>query len=287
MSATLDRRTFMAAGIALGSAGPALARDEIMIVTDDRPLTVGTRSTRMLITRREGKPKGVVLFSTGHGSWPERYQRLATVLAIEGFAVLAPVHVDSMHYPDRAKFTMQQGFVERLADMRAAADVASSVYPKLPVVAAGHSFGSLIALCEAGALANIGAFRQPAVEAVLAFSTPGKIPGLVQPDAYTSVAVPLMVVTGSADTIPAAMGYPNAPADHLLPAETARAGSYGLSLDGADHALVDDAARLPRALEPVRLFLRGYGLDDKRARGALDGWRAPAGDQWTIRKASA
>lgn len=241
------------------------------------PLQVSsTRSTTMTVWAPE-QPRGVVLFSTGAGSWPERYEGLVDAMTREGFAVLAPLHVDSVRYPDRDRFTLQQSFPERLADMRAAAGYAEGHFAGLPVIAAGHSYGSLISFAEGGALAQMMPMRIPAVRAVLAFSSPGRIPGLIDDDSYAGVAVPLLEITGTEDVIPAQMGYPSQPEDHLLPVETSAATAYGLVLDGGDHGLVGTPELLARALPAVRLFLRGYGLDDADARARLAAWQ-PAGD---------
>ena len=287
---TMRRRDVLAGGglAALALALPTASRaKDLGTVAQTSDLVVSpTRSTR-LVAWAPARARGVVLFSTGHGSWPERYDRLAALLVADGFAVLAPVHVDSVHYPDRAAFTLQQSFPERLADMAAAASVAARRYPGLPVIAAGHSFGTLTALCLGGALGGMGPFRNPAVKAVLGFSTPGLIPGLIDPQAYASVAVPVMIVTGTMDALPAGLGYPSKPDDHLVPARTVPAGSYALVVGGADHGLVDDAARFDHAAPAARLFVEAYGLGDRRARRALDGWRAMPGDAWTVRKPGA
>lgn len=283
MSPPIDRRALLAAGLALGMAGPVLAAEDITVLTEDLPLPVGKRQTRLIVTRAaRAKPIGVALFSTGHGSWPERYARLSAELAMQGYVVLAPLHVDSMHHPDRAAFSRAASFPERLADLNAAIDHAAARYPKLPVVAVGHSFGTLSALCLCGALPQIGSYRAPAVRAVLGFSTPGKIPGLIQPQAYATLAVPAMIVTGTADTVP---GLVTDPADHLFPIETAPAeAKYGLVLDGAGHELVGGAdAVFARALPPARLFLAAHGRGDGKARAALAAYQAAPGDRFIVR----
>ena len=284
----LDRRALVKGGAlgALLALQPGLLHAAPIGEPETIDLAVSpTRSTKLFVWK-PAKPKAVVLFSTGHGSWPERYVRLISVLLGEGFAVLAPVHVDSMHYPERDKFNPLTGFTERLADMRATTAHAGKAFPGLPVIAAGHSYGTLTALCLGGALRSFKA-RNPAVKAVLGFSSPGKIPGLVPPTAYASVEVPVMIVTGTADTIPPAMGYATVAEDHLFPAETAPAGTYALVVEGADHKLVDDAVRFPRTEAPVKLFVEAYGLGDARARRKLDTWKPLAGDRWTLRKAQA
>jgi pimeloyl-ACP methyl ester carboxylesterase len=227
----------------------------------------------------------VALFSTGYGSWPDRYAaRLVPALMAAGFAVYAPVHVDSMRHPDRAKFGMQASFMERFADLRATEARAAVAHAGLPVIAVGHSYGTLISLGLGGALARIAPLRLPAVRAVLGFSTPAKIPGLVYPGAYESVEVPAMIVTGTTDTLPAEMGYPNAPADHLLPIESTKRRGYALVVDGADHALVD-APAFARAAPAAALFLAGHGLGDAAAITRLAGWRAATPDRFIVRGA--
>lgn len=248
------------------------------------PITVALetragRATTMTIWA-PAQPRGVVLFSTGYGAWPERYQRAVDVMTSEGFVVLAPLHVDSMRYPERDRFSQQQSLPERFADMHAASAYAAQHYRGLPVIAAGHSYGSLIALGEAGALANLMPARIPEVRAVLAFSTPGRIPGLVTDQSYASIAAPLFEITGTEDTIPAQMGYPSVPGDHLIPAELSPVAAFGLVVDGGGHEMVDDAALMARAIPAIRLFLRGYGLDDAAARRAFAAWRATGADRF-------
>lgn len=280
---TLSRRGLLGGFVALGLADLA-GGAEITVVSDDLPLAVGSRATRLFRIRTErGRPRGVALFSAGHGSWPEKYQRLTSLLAMDGWVVLAPLHVDSVRHPDRATFTMQASFGERIADMGAAAAYAARTYPKLPVVAVGHSFGTLTSLCLGGALDDIGKFRNPAVGAVLGFSTPGRIPGLIQPVAYRSVAVPLMLVTGDVDRVP---GFVTDPADHLFPADTAPTPTYAWIGGQGGHDLVGEDALL-RAWPAAKLFLAGRGLGDERAVARLDAWTAAAGDRFVVRKGKA
>lgn len=280
----IDRRGLVAGGAGLAATAllPRAARaDDAAVTSTDLPLAVGSRTTRLFRIERAGsKPRGVVLFSTGHGSWPERYAPLTHALARAGWTVLAPLHVDSMHFPGREAFSMQASFGERLADMAAASTYAATTWPGRPVLAAGHSFGTLTALCRGGALAGVGPFRDPAVKAVLGFSTPGKVPGLIQPTAYASLAVPAMIVTGTADTVP---GFVTDPADHLFPAQSTPAASYAIVVADGRHELVGDAAAVARLRVPVEAFVAAYGAGDARARARLDAWQAPAGDRFLVK----
>ncbi|MDB5695161.1 MAG: hypothetical protein JWN21_704 [Sphingomonas bacterium] len=279
------RREILVSG-ALGAATLALPAKILAAAAVGQPekveLTVGQRRTTMAVWR-PARPRGVALFSHGHGSWPDRYDHFARALVRDGFVVLAPMHVDSVRYPERDSFTLQQSFLERLADMRATGNYAGARFAGLPVIAAGHSFGTLTALCLGGALAGIGPFRDPAVKAVLGFSTPGKIPGLIQPAAYASVQVPVMIVTGTADIVP---GFVTDPADHLFPAATVPTDSYALTVAGADHVLVAGPA-FARAARPAQLFVQAYGLADRRSLARLGAFRAARGDRFTVRKGAA
>ncbi|MBO9714713.1 hypothetical protein [Sphingomonas sp.] len=268
-------------GIAGGLPGLALAADPVNVITTDMPFAVGSRSTRLFETKVErSKPKGVVLFSAGYGSAPDSYARLQAVLAIEGFVVLATLSVDSPAYPDTASFNRAQVFIERIADMKALSAYAARRYPGLPVLAVGHSFGTLIALCQAGGLARAA---DPTVKAVLGFSSPGKIPGLVNANSYEGVTVPTLIVTGTDDTVPQ---FATDPADHLFPIESSPAGGkYALVIAGADHRLAhDQGVGFDRALPLVKLFVEADGLGDTGAARRLAGWQAAAGDRFIVRE---
>ena len=125
--------------------------------------------------------------------------------------------------------------------------------------------------------------RNRAVKAVLAFSTAGKVPGLIRPTAFSSMAVPLLLVTGTKDIVE---GFVADPADHLFPAETDPAGSFALIVDGGDHSLVEGSL-FARTAPAASLFLRGYGLDEARSRSALAHWRPTRPDRFIVRKPSA
>lgn len=253
------------------AAAPATAEP-----TAQTPLSVADGRMTTLTQWVPKDVRGVVLFSTGHGSWPERYDAVASAWKAAGFAVIAPLHVDSLHSPDQARYTPEAGFGARIADMRAASAFAARKWPGKPVIAAGHSFGTLTALCLGGGLAQVGRFRDPSVRAVLGFSSPGRIPGLVGPKAYATDALPLMIVTGDRDVVP---GLVSDWRDHLLAVRTAPAGhKYGVVYRGATHELIGHPADpgFAAAVATGTVFLRAYALRDAAAarilkRRAVDG----------------
>ena len=282
--AIIDRRALLAGGaaaalvLALGlpgrahAAAPELLRQQVELV-EGRPVTLWYPDD----------PAGVALFSHGHGSWPDRYERLAQLLGSFGFATFAPMHVDSVHFAGRDKVGQQQMVGERLRDMAGAAGYCAKAFAGKPTIAVGHSFGTLTALSLVGGLPYLGTVPDLGLRGVLGFSTPGKVPGLVQPTAYATVRAPVMIVTGTADRVP---GFVTDPADHLCAAETSAADHYALVVDGADHLLVASDA-LARAAEPARLFVTGYGLGEAPARAALARWHASAGDRFIAARGKA
>ena len=226
------------------------------------PLQVSAeRSTTMSIWEPT-EVRGVVLFSTGHGAWPERYDALMQAWRDAGFVVLSPLHVDSMKYPQREKFSLQQAFIERLSDMKAASAYAAEQWPGLPVAAAGHSYGTLVSLVLGGAMSEVMPLRDPSIAAVIGYSSPGKIPGLITPRSYATVAVPMLIITGDHDLVP---GFVSDAKDHLYPVETAPAGDHSaVVLAGGTHELLGGKpeAVFTRARDIGTAFLKAQLLKD-------------------------
>ena len=260
----LRTSTSLALAIALTWAAPSLAAPSAHVA-----LSVTPQRTTDLVTWVPRKVKGVVLFSTGHGSWPEKYDAVASAWKAAGFAVIAPVHVDSLHYPDRDKFSREASFGERIADLGAASAYAARTWPNKPVIAAGHSFGTLTALCLGGGLSNLGNFRDPTVKAVMGFSSAGRVPGLIGPQAYAGDNLPVMIVTGDQDIVP---GLVTDWHDHLLPVQASPLGNkFGLMYKGASHELIGQSQdpNFASAIKASTRFLQAYGLGDRAAKSWL------------------
>lgn len=217
------------------------------------------------------RPKGVLVFGHGASGSPDRYLPLFARLNAAGYAIMAPVHVDSLQNPEHARFNLQTAFAERVADVGATARAAAERFPGLPLAAVGHSYGALFAQMQGGALRYITDARVPQVRAVVSFSSPGIIPGLIQPDvAFSTVAVPSLTITGTADVVP---GFVSNWEDHLASFQGAPAGGrYALVLPGAEHDLITGRKHeeLLRAVDVTILFLNAYVLGDTNARKLLD-----------------
>lgn len=234
-----------------------------------------------------GKARGLILFSHGAFSAPELYEALIGSWVADGWQVLAPLHVDSERHPRTKDFPGLTSWKARIEDMRAL----SAHVGTRPWVAAGHSYGGLVALTMGGAAAVPppgieGPLSERNARAVIAFSPPAPVPVLCTAEGYAKLAVPALIQTGTEDNPPAGPGLAPVPGSwkgHLVPYEVAAAGGnrYGLVLEGVDHYFGGLICRyeVPGPRQEARLedakrlsgqFLRAFGAGDKKARRMLD-----------------
>lgn len=226
--------------------------------------------------------RGTILFSHGALSAPHKYRALIDPWVTAGFDVWAPLHVDSTDYPDTVKFPGLASWRARLEDMRAVAEHVGARH----YIAAGHSYGALVALTLGGAQAATpvgwaGPLADPNVRASVAFSPPGPAMGLIDAAGYAALRVPALIQTGTADVPPGALST-EAWRTHLAAYEAAPANGnrYALVLDKTDHyfgGLIcrpelpgpKQVAQFDIAVARSLAFLRGFGLDDAKARRVL------------------
>lgn len=276
MKTTLIAATLLLAGCAVTrppTDAASVAAPRILSVAAEPGRTVD------LVVLRPSRVRGVVLFGHGQGGQPSNYPRLMQALTGAGWLVVAPIHVDSLGHPRRAQFDQQAGFRARVADVAAAAKAAETLAPGKPLVAVGHSYGSLLAAMQGGALSAIIPARDARVRAVLAFSTPGRIPGLITPQSFTTLAVPTMVVTGDADTVP---GFIPDWKQHLAMFDGSPVGDkYALVVRGGGHMLANNGTgpERDRAVAAGLDFLAAYGLGDAGAKARLASLRTNAGTE--------
>lgn len=271
----LNRRVFCGSLAALAATGPraqAVERVEL-------PLPSG-RSLSLGLWPAAGTARAAVVFSHGLGSQPEAYALLFDALQRAGCLVAAPLHVDSMQHPQRERYTIQQGFGERMADLRTACGYLAARFSALPLAVAGHSYGSLLGWCLGGALAEVGPFRMPAVKAVLAFSSPGVLPMMDRNRSLASLAVPTLVVTGTRDTVP---GYVQDWRDHRLVFEQSTQRRGALVVDGGGHELVVDPPTMDKVLPWALDFLEAEVLGQAAARERLAHAASTPGLSWQWR----
>lgn len=221
--------------------------------------------------------RGVIVFSPGFNATPAAYHRILSAWVAHGYSVVAPLHVDSLQHPQHADYDNRAAFATRITDMAVARGVVRAMHPGKPIIAAGHSFGSLIALIEGGAVTAAGAHGDPELKGVIALSSAGSIPGLVTPTAYGTLTGPLLMITGDEDLVP---GFVTDWHDHRRPFDASPAGDKTLLVfEGADHELVGnaDAADFAVIVEATEAFLDAYATADAAARERLTTLPAPDG----------
>ncbi|WP_165772292.1 alpha/beta hydrolase family protein [Niveispirillum lacus] len=285
----LSRRLFLLSATAL-TALPVLA------VTPPA-LTVKSASGRAVavhVWNALGRERGRILFSHGALSAPWKYQPLVDAWTKAGYSVYAPLHVDSTDHPDHADFKGMASWPARIEDVRALADHLNS-----PYIAAGHSYGALVALCLGGAAIAVPAevktpLRDPRAVVALAFSPPGAGMGFINPGDYAPLAVPAFIQTGDKDVPPGPGGDWRS---HLLPYDEATPGGnrYALVLEGVDHYFGGGICRpeLPGPVQATQLaiaadlsvlFMRAHAGADKAALVSLNARLTETGPARLTRK---
>ena len=216
----------------------------------------------------------LVAFSHGAFATPARYEAMLEPLAAAGFVVLAPMHVDSEEYPraegepDRPAHPVT--WAGRTADMELALDPDAGVRAALAekglslaegkTIALGHSYGALIAQLYGGAIAvepdgGSKDRRDAEVDAVVGFSPPGAMPGLMAKEGWVSLAAPSLTITGTADVLP---GFVDDWRAHLASHDEAPEGARALWVgEGIDHYFGGSFGRPGEvSAEEARLFAR-------------------------------
>jgi pimeloyl-ACP methyl ester carboxylesterase len=255
-------------------AGPAISSNIDIVTANGRVSQV----TRWFAADK----RGTILFSHGALSSPWKYAPLILPWVAAGFDVWAPLHVDSTDYPAAKSFTGFSSWPARIEDMRALAS-----YVNAPSwVAAGHSYGALVALTLGGATPArppgiTGPLAEPGVSCAVAFSPPGTGMGLVTEAGYATLAVPALIETGTKDMFNSS--NPDAWHTHLTAYEAAApvGDRYALVLEGVNHyfgGLICNfaipgprqKAQMKKAVAYSKLFLDGYATGNAGAREKLN-----------------
>ena len=231
----LSLARYMASPLSLLLLGLVLIHSALASEAEVIRLNLDKREISVWHWQQTEQPKGVIIFSHGAASAPWKYDPLISPWVEQGYAVYAPLHVDSTDHPQHDQYQGLASWLTRLQDMQLLADS----YGKQGYIAAGHSYGGLTALVKGGAKAMVpqglnAATADPRVSLVLAFSPPAAIPGFIEKAGYSELAVPALIQTGTQD-IP--IGGATDWRGHLDAYEMAPASGdhYALVLDGVDH----------------------------------------------------
>ncbi len=182
----LTRRQMLA--LAGGMLAPVVSSAAESII---RLTTAGGRQSSVSFWRSRDRSRGTILFSHGAASSPNKYPDLVDAWTRADYDVWAPLHVDSIAHPETSRFAGFASWTARIEDMRA---LAKHVRAK-KVIAAGHSYGALVALTIGGVNAAqpagvVGPLRIAKVQAVIAFSPPAPVPDLITAEGYKTLAGP-------------------------------------------------------------------------------------------------
>lgn len=241
----------------------------------------------------------LVVFSHGAYAAPERYARLLRGWAEAGYVVAAPLHLDSELHPEHERYPPNgapavvarlEDFVSLTESERLRKELAERcVIVRDGVIAAGHSFGALIAQAAGGARlqqvdpapAAFLAVRER-VLGVVALSPPGSAPGYFEKADWALVERPMLVVTGTTDIIP---GFFDDWRVHLDSFEAAqKAPAYALVFAGQDHYFNGAYGRPKEVLSPdttaalVQLTASTVTFMEHLGAGKL-----PAAKEWVAR----
>lgn len=230
----------LALAVAQASAAPQVATHDLTL--DDAGRAVPVR----VFALADGCANcTLVIFSHGANASYGRYDVLLKDWAARGLVVVAPQHVDSEEHPHRADYKSADGRLLRMRDYALVdAAFAPGATPRIAslsfsgtVIAAGHSYGALIAQIAGGARIERpnGDFernwRSP--KAVVAISPPPVISGFTSHEGWSHLNVPQLVVTGTADVMP---GFVNDWQQHLDSYSATRPGlGFALVFEGMDH----------------------------------------------------
>lgn len=158
----------------------------------------------------------LIAFSHGALAAPDRYRKLLRPLAAAGFVIVAPMHLESEELVKPAVPSPDEVWRTRAADLEMALAPPQAITKGLRarslkldlrhVIVMGHSFGALLAQIAAGARAhdpggNLTRLAAPRLAAVVAWSPPGPMPKVIDADGWSSLNVPSMLLTGTADQL--------------------------------------------------------------------------------------
>ncbi|WP_394728655.1 alpha/beta hydrolase family protein [Altererythrobacter sp. GH1-8] len=184
-------------------------------------LSVGAEEGRAVpITLFAPKEPGtypLIGFSHGAFASPTRYRAMLAPLAGAGYIVVAPMHIDSEEFGSAERPSPLYTWNTRNLDMALALDPPKEIFAALEqldlaidqdrIATVGHSYGAIIAQIPGGAVATgpdgqRADFRNETVDAVVGWSPPGEVPGMISATGWNSLTAPTMTITGTTDILP-------------------------------------------------------------------------------------
>jgi dienelactone hydrolase len=242
-------------GVAFGDDGLYPARAPELLVAVDSSVALTAAADRPVPLKifypEAGGPYPLIVLSHGTFSSNDRYDRIASYWAAQGYVVILPQHKDANYGVKPSGYAvMQEVAMSRVADMSQVLDELADIQKQVPAladkidhdhyVAAGHSIGTQVAMLVTGMQfktpfngALIRADEQRYSALVLA-SDPGKM-RLMPLDVWTASNVPTFMATGTDDF--GLMGQRGAATEaqsEVIPSKV-KVPRYELLLEDGDH----------------------------------------------------
>lgn len=269
------------------------------------PYTVGRASALVLhdpaqsrdIPVRVVYPKApgqfpVVVFSHGAFCYPQHYAEITDKWVAHGYAVVLPDHLDSPNHQRPLSAEQIRTLTgSRIADMNflfgnldaiAAAAGIPGQFDTDRLAAAGHSFGTVMAMAKAGLWVRMPdgsrrQYRDDRIRGAVIMSGVGQMDDMMAPDAFRDLDVPLIATGGTLD-----LGNVGRPPVHpwewrMSPYTLAPPGDkYSVVLENGDHYLGGLICRADRGGEDdpegvaidaalTLAFLDAYVKENQRA----------------------
>lgn len=284
------------AGGGLYGAGPGaypVGHADQLVLRD--PAGAGDIRLRVAYPRAPGRFP-VVVFSHGAFCYPQLYAAVTDRWVAQGYVVVLPEHPDSPNLqpplrPDQAGNLVATRIAEvdyvfgHLDEVAAAAGITGQLDTER-LAAAGHSFGTVMAMAKAGLWVRTpdGGRRQhiePRLKGAVIMSGVGQLDEMMAPDAFSGLRMPLIATGGTLD-----LGNVGRPPVYpwewrMSPYTQAPPGhKYSVVLENGDHYLGGLICRTDRGGEDdpegaaidaavTLAFLDAYVKDDRRARRFL------------------
>ena len=223
----------------------SVAADTITVDGREVPLRVFFRS--------DATVRGVIVLSHGTFSSGKKYDAVARPWADQGFVMILPDHRDAdFKEVPRDVAGMMAIVASRVADVRAVPDALPEIaqrhkqpadlWAEAPLVAAGHSVGTQVAMQVTGlrmrnpATGSVMDYAETRFGAAVLLSDPGKMAAM-PPDVWEAGNVPVFMVTGPDDFGLMGDGRRDVgfTSEVLPPADGVRPYRALLSVDGLDH----------------------------------------------------
>ena len=228
----------------VSAATPASIKQSQITLTDE----AGHRFSAEILHPAIPGTYPLILFSSGNFASPDRYRKLLEPVAAAGYVIVSPVHRDAEILALDPPAGQDEVWHTRNAEFAHLATIPAVLSAQLDeqdialepgkLGLFGHSYGALIAQLGAGARAlgpegEITDHTLVDADVLVAYSPPGPFPGRFDAEGWSSIGLPSLTLTGTADVTP---GFVDDWRDHIVSHDATAPGARWLWVgEGVDH----------------------------------------------------